>query len=103
MVGVTEEEVPCARQCCSDACVLGYVSISEEENINRVEHSILCDWEDPGYTWKDEINLVWENTGKYALNQVREFISEYAVTEKHNVRLLSRVVKILFLLQFMAF
>jgi len=50
MVGVTEEEVPCARQCCSDACVLGYVSISEEENINRVEHSILCDWEDPGYT-----------------------------------------------------
>ena len=30
---VTEEEVPRARQCCSDACVLGYVSMSEEVNI----------------------------------------------------------------------
>jgi len=33
MVGVTEEEVPRARQCCSDACVLGYVSMSDEVNI----------------------------------------------------------------------
>jgi len=30
---VTEEEVPRARQCCSDACVLGYVSMNEEVNI----------------------------------------------------------------------
>ena len=30
---VTEEEVPRARQCCSHACVLGYVSMSEEVNI----------------------------------------------------------------------
>ena len=64
MFGVTEEEVPRVRQCCSDACVLGYVSMSDELNINGVEHSILCDWEDPGYTWKDEIHLVWENTGQ---------------------------------------
>ena len=32
-VRVTEEEVPRARQCCSDACVVGYVSMSEEVNI----------------------------------------------------------------------
>jgi hypothetical protein len=30
--------------------VLGYVSMSEEVNINRVEHHSLCDWEDPVYT-----------------------------------------------------
>jgi len=30
---VTEEEVPRARQCGSDACVLGYVSMNEEVNI----------------------------------------------------------------------
>ena len=39
---VTEEEVPRARQCCSDACVLGYVSMSEEVNIKgqriKVKH-----------------------------------------------------------------
>jgi hypothetical protein len=34
MVDAIEEEVPHARQCCSDACVLGYVSMSEEVNIN---------------------------------------------------------------------
>lgn len=42
MVGVTEEEVPRAPRYCSDACELGYVSISEEVNINRVEHYSLC-------------------------------------------------------------
>ena len=30
---VTQEELPRARQCCSDACVLGYVSMSDEVNI----------------------------------------------------------------------
>ena len=30
---VTEVEVPRARQCCCDACVLGYVSMSEKVNI----------------------------------------------------------------------
>ena len=33
MYGRVTEEVPRARQCCSDACVLGYVSMSEEVNI----------------------------------------------------------------------
>jgi hypothetical protein len=41
---VTEEEVPRARQCCSDARVLGYVSMSEEVNIKgrRIKVNICC-------------------------------------------------------------
>ena len=36
-VEVTEvEAVPRARQCCCDVCVLGYVSMSEDVNINGV-------------------------------------------------------------------
>lgn len=49
IIGVTEEEAPRARQNCSDACELGYVSMNEEVNINRVEHYSLCDWEDASY------------------------------------------------------
>ena len=41
---VTEEEVPRARQCCSDACVLGYASMSEEVNIKgrRIKVKLSC-------------------------------------------------------------
>lgn len=49
--------VPCS-------VVLGYVLMSEEASINRVEPCSLYDWEDPAYTWKDENRLVWENIGK---------------------------------------
>jgi len=59
MVDVTDEEVPCARQCCSDACALGYVSMSD-----HVANYSLYDWEDASYARKDEIHLVWEGTGK---------------------------------------
>jgi len=39
---VTEEEVPRARQCCSDACVLGYVSMSEEVIIKGRRIKVKC-------------------------------------------------------------
>jgi hypothetical protein len=41
---------------------LGQIGIGEEENNVElvVEHNILLDWTDPGYSRKDKIDRLWD-------------------------------------------
>jgi hypothetical protein len=57
------------------SAVLGYVSMSKEDNINLFElvagHSIFYDWKEPGCTRMDKSYLVLEISEKYEMDQVR--------------------------------
>ena len=77
---VTEEEVPRARQCCSDACVLDYLSMSEEINIKGRRIKVILGTWIPEY----EVTISLRNVGNQARKDsvtFRKTIISYEISQ----------------------